>query len=144
MVAIYNCTTGNAHKHMASTHPSLHLARKRQSLEPKQLISISTSAFTSTNNIRAFVEGGNNAIIEHVHALVAKVVVNHKAPLLLATNVELNNHLGGVVPEVGVVRSDDTWQDGPHTHLHVLQVHRVRQRAYRQGASMYTSVLIYM
>jgi hypothetical protein len=35
LVAIYNDTTGNVHKHIISTYPSLHMARKRQSLEPK-------------------------------------------------------------------------------------------------------------
>jgi len=53
LVAIYNDTTGNAHKHITSRHPSLQLARKHQSLELKQLISISTSTSVSTNNIRA-------------------------------------------------------------------------------------------
>jgi len=90
LVAIYNDITGNAHKHIASRHPSLHLARKHQSLEPKQLILISTSTSVSTNNIRAFLKNGNDAIIEHVHALVARLVINHKAPLSLATNVNLN------------------------------------------------------
>ena len=71
VVAIYNGTTSNAHKHMASTHPSLHLAGKCQSLEPKQLISITTFAFASTNNIRAFIESVNNAVIKHIHALFA-------------------------------------------------------------------------
>jgi hypothetical protein len=56
LVAIYNGTTGNAHKHIASTHPSMYLARKRQSLKPKHLISISTSASASANNIRAFIK----------------------------------------------------------------------------------------
>jgi hypothetical protein len=51
MVAIYNDTIGNIHKHIASTHPSLHLARKCQSFEPKQLILISPFAFTNANNI---------------------------------------------------------------------------------------------
>jgi hypothetical protein len=71
LVAIYNDTTGNAHKHITSRHPSLHLARKHQSLEPKQLISISTFASASTNNIRAFIENGNNVVIECIHVLVA-------------------------------------------------------------------------
>jgi hypothetical protein len=35
LVAIYNDTTGNVHKHITSKHSSLHLARKHQSLEPK-------------------------------------------------------------------------------------------------------------
>jgi hypothetical protein len=90
LVAIYNDTTGNAHKHIASRHPSLHLARKHQSLELKQLISISTSTSVSTNNIHAFIKNGNDAVIERVHALVAQLVVNRKAPLSLATDVNLN------------------------------------------------------
>jgi hypothetical protein len=69
LVAIYNGTTGNAHKHIASTHPSLHLASKHQSFKPKQLISISTSTSASTNNIRAFTESNNDTVIERVHAL---------------------------------------------------------------------------
>ncbi len=77
LVAIYNGTTGNVHKHMASMHSSLHLAHKRQLLEPKQLISISTSAFASTNNIRAFIKSDND-------------VVNRKAPLSFAIDVDLN------------------------------------------------------
>ncbi len=44
------------------------------------------------------------------------------------------SHPGGVVPEAGVIRSNDAWQDQSHAHLHVLHVHRVCQRAYRQGA----------
>ncbi len=44
----------------------------------------------NTNNIHAFIKNGNDAIIEHVHALVAWLVVNHKAPLSFATNVNLN------------------------------------------------------
>jgi len=63
LVAIYNGTTGNAHKHIASMHPSLHLAHKHQSLEPKQVISISTFASTSANNICAFIENGNDVVI---------------------------------------------------------------------------------
>ncbi len=90
LVAIYNDTTDNAHKHIASRHPSLHLARKHQSLEPKQLISISTSTSVSTNNICAFIKNGNDAVIERVHALVAWLVVNRKASLSLATDVNLN------------------------------------------------------
>jgi len=90
LVAIYNDTTGNARKHIASKHPSLHLAPKHQSLKPKQLISISTSTSMSTNNIHAFIKNGNDVVIEHVHALVARLVVNSKAPLSLATNVNLN------------------------------------------------------
>jgi hypothetical protein len=49
---------------------------------------ISTS--TSANNIHAFIKSGNDVVIEHVHALVAWLVVNRKAPLLLTTNVDLN------------------------------------------------------
>jgi hypothetical protein len=90
LVAIYNDTTGNAHKHIASRHPSLYLARKHQLLEPKQLISISTSTSVSTNNIRAFIKNGNDAVIERVHAFVARLVVNCKVPLSLATDVNLN------------------------------------------------------
>ncbi len=90
LVAIYNDTTGNVHKHIASRHPSLHLARKHQLLEPKQLISISTSTSVSTNNIHAFIKNGNDVVIERVHALVARLVVNRKALLSLATNVNLN------------------------------------------------------
>jgi len=90
LVTIYNGITGNAHKHIASTHPSLHLARKHQSLEPKHLISISTFASTSANNIHAFIENDNDIVIERVHALVAWLVVNCKAPLSLATDVNLN------------------------------------------------------
>ncbi len=44
----------------------------------------------STNNIRAFTKNGNDAVIERVHALVARLVVNRKAPLSLATDVNLN------------------------------------------------------
>jgi len=77
-------------KHIASRHLSLHLARKHQSLEPKQLISISTSTSVSTNNIRTFIKNGNDVVIEHIHALVARLVVNRKVPLSLATDVNLN------------------------------------------------------
>jgi hypothetical protein len=90
LVAIYNDTTGNARKHIASKHPSLHLTPKHQSLKPKQLISISTSTSMSTNNIQAFVKNGNDVVIERVHALVARLVVNRQAPLSLATDVNLN------------------------------------------------------
>jgi hypothetical protein len=34
LVAIYKGTTGNAHKHIVSTHPNMHLALKCQSLKP--------------------------------------------------------------------------------------------------------------
>jgi hypothetical protein len=44
----------------------------------------------STNNIHAFIINGNDAIIECVHALVARLVVHRKAPLSLATDVNLN------------------------------------------------------
>ncbi|CAM6023620.1 unnamed protein product [Sphagnum balticum] len=87
LVTIYNGTTGNTHRHIASMHPNLHLARKHKSFEPKQLISISTSASTSANNIHAFIENNNNAIIEHVHTFIAWLVVNHKVLLSLATDV---------------------------------------------------------
>jgi hypothetical protein len=90
LVAIYNDTSGNAHKHIASTHSSLHLVHKCQSLEPKQLILISTSTSVSTNNIRAFIESNNDAIIKRVHVLIAQLVVNRKAPLSLATYVDQN------------------------------------------------------
>jgi hypothetical protein len=90
LVAIYNDTTGNARKHIASKHPSLHLAPKHQSLKPKQLILISISTSMSTNNIHAFIKNGNDAVIERVHALVAQLVVNRKAPLSLPTDVNLN------------------------------------------------------
>jgi hypothetical protein len=89
-------TTGNAHKHIASRHPSLHPARKHQLLEPKQLILISTSTSVSTNNIHAFIKNGNNAVIERIHALVAWLVINHKAPLSLATDVNLNEVIQAV------------------------------------------------
>jgi hypothetical protein len=90
LVAIYNGTTGNAHKHIASMHPSLHLAHKHQSFEPKQLILISTSASASANNIHAFIKSNNNTVIERIHTLIAWLVVNRKALLALATNVDLN------------------------------------------------------
>jgi hypothetical protein len=90
LVAIYNDTTSNAHKPITSRHLSLHLACKHQSLKPKQLISILTFASTSANNICAFIENGNDDVIEHVHMLIARMVVNCKASLLLATNVNLN------------------------------------------------------
>jgi hypothetical protein len=90
LVAIYNDTTGNARKHIASKHPSLHLAHKHQSFKPKQLISILISTSMSTNNIHAFIKNGNDVVIERVHALVAQLVVNRQALLSLATNVKLN------------------------------------------------------
>jgi hypothetical protein len=90
LIAIYNGTTSNAHKHIASTHPSLHLASQRQSLKPKQLILISTSTSASANNIHAFIESNNDTIIKRIHALVARLVVNRKVPLSLATDVDLN------------------------------------------------------
>jgi hypothetical protein len=49
-----------------------------------------TSALASVNNIRTFTQSGNDTVIKHVHALVTWLVVNHKAPLLLATDVDLN------------------------------------------------------
>ncbi len=90
LVAIYNDTTDNARKHIASKHLSLHMAPKHQSFKPKQLISISTSTSMSTNNIHTFIKNGNDAVIERVHALVARLVVNRKPPLSLATDVNLN------------------------------------------------------
>jgi len=54
------------------------------------LISISTFASTNDNNIRAFIKSGNNAIIKHVHTFVARLVVNCKALLSLAIDVDLN------------------------------------------------------
>jgi hypothetical protein len=42
------------------------------------------------NNICAFIENDNDVIIERIHALVARLVVNHKAPLSLATTINLN------------------------------------------------------
>jgi hypothetical protein len=44
----------------------------------------------STNNIRAFIKNDNDAVIKRVHALVARLVVNRKALLSLATDVNLN------------------------------------------------------
>jgi hypothetical protein len=92
LVAIYNDTTGNVHKHIASRHPSLHLARKHQSLEPKQLISISTSTSMSTNNIRVFIKNGNDVVIERVHGTCIHCTAGHQSqgPLSLATFVNLN------------------------------------------------------
>jgi hypothetical protein len=66
LVAIYNGITGNTHKHITSTHPNLHLARKSQLLEPTQLISILTFAFASANNIRTLIESGNDVVIKRV------------------------------------------------------------------------------
>jgi hypothetical protein len=63
LVAIYNGTTSNVHKHIASTHLSMHLARKHQLLKPKQLISILIFASASANNIRAFIESSNDVVI---------------------------------------------------------------------------------
>jgi TusA-related sulfurtransferase len=90
LVTIYNDTTGNAHKHITCTDPSLHLARKCQSLEPKQLILILISASASANNIHTFIESNNDAVIKRVHVLITWLVINCKAPLSLATNVDLN------------------------------------------------------
>jgi hypothetical protein len=69
LVAIYNGTTGNVHKHMASMHPSLHLARKRQLFEPKQLILISISAYVSANNIRTFIKAMTPSLNAFTHLL---------------------------------------------------------------------------
>jgi hypothetical protein len=44
----------------------------------------------SVDNIRAFIKSGNNAVIEHIHVLLARLVVNRKVPLSLATDVDLN------------------------------------------------------
>ncbi|CAK9209442.1 unnamed protein product [Sphagnum troendelagicum] len=44
----------------------------------------------NTNNIRAFIKNGNDVVIERVHALVARLVIKGKAPLSLATDVNLN------------------------------------------------------
>jgi len=44
----------------------------------------------STNNIRTFIKNGNDAVIERIHALVARLVINCKAPLSFATDVNLN------------------------------------------------------
>jgi hypothetical protein len=44
----------------------------------------------NANNIRAFIESNNNADIERVHALVTRLVVNPKVPMLLAIDVDLN------------------------------------------------------
>jgi hypothetical protein len=51
---------------------------------------ISTSASTNANNIHAFIDSNNDAVIEHVHTFIARLVVNRKAPLSLATDVNLN------------------------------------------------------
>jgi hypothetical protein len=56
----------------------------------QQLISISTSAFASANNICTFIKSANDVVVEHVHALVTRLVVNYKAPLSLAIAVNLN------------------------------------------------------
>jgi len=44
----------------------------------------------STNNIHAFIKNGNDVVIERIHALVARLVINRKVPLSLATDVNLN------------------------------------------------------
>jgi hypothetical protein len=49
---------------------------------------ISTSI--SANNIHVFIENSNDAIIERIHTFIAQLVVNHKVPLLFATDVDLN------------------------------------------------------
>ncbi|CAM6008902.1 unnamed protein product [Sphagnum balticum] len=54
------------------------------------LRSISTFAFASANNIRAFIESSNDTVLERIHAFIARLVVNHKASLSLATDVNLN------------------------------------------------------
>ncbi|CAM6019383.1 unnamed protein product [Sphagnum balticum] len=42
------------------------------------------------NNIRTFIKSDNNAVIKRVHVLVAWLVINCKAPLSFATDVDLN------------------------------------------------------
>jgi hypothetical protein len=49
-----------------------------------------TSAFASANNIRKFIKNGNDTVLEHIHALVAWLVVHRKVPLSLAIDVDLN------------------------------------------------------
>jgi hypothetical protein len=83
LVAVYNGITGNTHKHIASMHASLHLACKRQLLEPKQLISISTFASASTNNIRAFIKSDNDAIIKCLHSHGWLLIARHYCRLPL-------------------------------------------------------------
>jgi hypothetical protein len=63
----------------------LHLANKCQSFEPKRLITISTLASASANNIRTFIKSDNDVVIEHVQVLVARLVVNYKVSLSFAT-----------------------------------------------------------
>jgi hypothetical protein len=58
--------------------------------QAQRLISISTSAFASANNICAFIKNANDVVVECVHALVTRLVVNYKALLSLATDVDLN------------------------------------------------------
>ncbi len=73
------------------------------------MISISTSTSVSTNNIRAFIKNGNDAVIERVHRFVARLVVNRKEPLSLATDVNLNEVIQTcIIPEAKVVHSNDT------------------------------------
>jgi hypothetical protein len=96
LVAIYNDTTVDANKHIASMHPNLHLARKRQSLESKQLILISIFTSANTNNISAFIKSGNDVVIERIHVLIARLVINHKVPSSLATDVNLNEVIQAV------------------------------------------------
>jgi hypothetical protein len=44
----------------------------------------------STNNICAFIKNGNDVVIKRIHALVTRLVINRKAPLSLATDINLN------------------------------------------------------
>jgi hypothetical protein len=44
----------------------------------------------SANNIHAFIESDNDTVIKRIHALIARLVVNRKASLLLATDVNMN------------------------------------------------------
>jgi hypothetical protein len=133
LVTIYNSTTGNACKHITSTHLSLHMVRRRQSLEPKQLISISTFTSASTNNIHTFIKSGNNAVIKCVHTLIAQLVINYKSSLLLTNNVDLNEVIQATLylkPRSYILMTPDKIN---RIHFHVLQIHRVRQHAYCQG-----------
>jgi hypothetical protein len=44
----------------------------------------------NANNIRAFIESGNDLVIARIHAFVTWLVIDHKALLSLANNVDLN------------------------------------------------------
>jgi hypothetical protein len=63
-------------------HLNLHLARKCQSLKPKHLISVSTFASVSTNNIHTFIESGKDVVNERVHELITWLVVNRNVTTL--------------------------------------------------------------